>query len=118
MQTKETIERINQILAPFLPYRNATKDDGYQQLNNSLEYYYERYPDLYFSSKKCPICGCIMTTGKHTTNSMKNLPKAVGGHLYSRLDKRIYILPICEKCNHRKDWFKLKSDEEYLLLAP
>lgn len=118
MCSKETIEKINEILAPFLPYRNATKDDGYQQLDNALEYYYSHYPDLYFSSKKCPICGFLMGTEKHKVNSFKEIRKTVGGHIFCRKDNKVYILPICEQCNHREGWFKLKSDEGYLLPAP
>ena len=101
-----------------MPYRNATYLDGYKELDNALEFYFKKFPTRRFSSRNCPICGNKMATDIHEVNSLKYIRKAVGGHLYNRRNNKIYILPICEKCNHRKGGFFLISDEDGLLLAP
>ena len=66
---QEEIQKVYKILETYMPYRNATSLDGYKKLDDALGYYFRIHPKRKFTSRKCPICGTIMTTNIHEINS-------------------------------------------------
>lgn len=90
--------------------KNA-KQDEYTDISNALELYYEHFPTHRRTSAICPSCGEKMFRQK-TFNDLliKKHPIIVGGHLKLHSscfsEKQVYLLPICENCNNKKDNLK------------
>lgn len=110
---KQVSELIKEFLDKEIEVRNATEKE-YDSADTALELYYKQFPTRDWSSYKCPSCGNMMYRKR---DNVDKHPIIVGGHLKNSLNN-IFILPICEKCNDKKENlepFKVRRGDLLLL---
>lgn len=95
---KDIVKSIDDYLNKEITVRNATTED-YSPVDNALELYYKKFPTHNWPSYKCPSCGNMMYRKR---DNVDKHPIIVGGHLKNSLNN-IFILPICEECNDKKE---------------